>query len=255
MALGSRGRVFGKALSVILIVGGLVAMGVGLLTFGGEQQAVAKYEELAEVSDRTATTDPEDAQATGGRDWAGLRAINPDVAAWVTIGNTPIDYPVMQPGKDKPEGYYLHHDMWGNRSSVGTPYLDDGSTAEGQHSLVYGHHLGMTQKMFSPVSQTYKQDVFDGLGDMTWDTPEGTHHLVPLFAMKVDMSYQPIQQYEFKDDAEMHEWLETLSKDASAFSDGWQDKAAKAKKIVTTVACSSLIAGQRPRTLTVFVEV
>lgn len=254
MALGGRGRTVGKVLSIMLMVGGLVAMGFGLFTFGDEQKAVAKYEELAQVSDPTATTDPGDG-TPARRDWAELRAINPDVAAWVTIGNTPIDYPVMQPGKDKPEGYYLHHDMWGNRSSVGTPYLEDGSTAEGQHSLVYGHHLGMTQKMFSPVSQTYKQDVFDGLGDMTWDTPEGTHHLVPLFAMKVDMSYQPIQEYSFKDDAKMHEWLTALSKDASAFSEGWEDKAAHAKKVVTTVACSSLIAGQRPRTLTVFVEV
>ena len=43
-------------------------------------------------------------------DFAGLKAVNPDVIAWIQIPALDISYPVVQ-GKDN--AYYLHHLFFG----------------------------------------------------------------------------------------------------------------------------------------------
>lgn len=243
----------GRAVSLLLMACGIAAMAFGLLTLGSERAGVERYDELARRSDPAPEATAGQGAGGAGRDWDALRRENPDVAAWVSVAGTGIDYPVMRPGEDKPDGYYLSHDMWGRSSSVGTPYLQPGSEADGAHSLVYGHHMGMTGRMFSPVSQTYRQTDFDRVGDLTWETPSGTTTLHKAFAMSVDMAYAPIQTYEFADEQGLREWLGGLSADATAFADGWEGLVSGAHKVVTTVTCSSLLSGQRPRTLTVFV--
>lgn len=49
-------------------------------------------------------------------DFAGLKAVNPDVIAWIQIPALDISYPVVQ-GKDN--AYYLHHLFQENPISIG----------------------------------------------------------------------------------------------------------------------------------------
>jgi sortase B len=78
-------------------------------------------------------------------DWAYWQAINPDVIAWVTVPGTGIDTPIVQAHADAPE-YYLSHDIYGNWSYLGCPYLDASKEADGLASLellIYGHNTGV----------------------------------------------------------------------------------------------------------------
>ena len=46
-----------------------------------------------------------EADAGDGIDWDGLRARNPDIAAWVSVEGTPVDFPVgLAPGRATPKG-------------------------------------------------------------------------------------------------------------------------------------------------------
>ena len=82
-----------------------------------------------------------EANAGDGIDWDGLRARNPDIAAWVSVEGTPVDFPVVSPREGDPKGFYLSHDFDRNWSFSGCPYLDPRCGADGRHALVYGHHL------------------------------------------------------------------------------------------------------------------
>ena len=65
-----------------------------------------------------------EADAGDGIDWDGLRARNPDIAAWVSVEGTPVDFPVVSPREGDPKGFYLNHDLDRNWSFSGCPYLD-----------------------------------------------------------------------------------------------------------------------------------
>lgn len=104
-------------------------------------------------------------------DLAALQAENPDCVGWLTIPDTPVDYPVMIT-PDEPERY-LRRDFYGNRTSGGTPFLDGRNTAraEGQNLIVYGHNM-LDGSMFKPILQYLEpnfrqthQDIYLELGD------------------------------------------------------------------------------------------
>lgn len=190
----------------------------------------------------------------GGIDWDGLRARNPDIAAWVTVEGTPVDFPVVSPREGDPKGFYLNHDFDRNWSFAGCPYLDPRCGADGRHALVYGHHLNFDNEMFTYLRDTWSQEKFDTVGNMHWSTPaKGTVRLRPAFSMSVDKSFADIQRFDFGGTVELRAWLSALSAQATAKSDGCDDLCAHATRAVTLVTCSGNFAGGRARTLTVFI--
>ena len=85
-------------------------------------------------------------------DLAALQSENPDCVGWLTIPDTPVDYPVMFT-PDEPERY-LRRDFYGNHASGGTPFLDgrNQARAEGQNLIIYGHNM-LDGSMFKPSLQ------------------------------------------------------------------------------------------------------
>ena len=69
-----------------------------------------------------------------------LMAINKDVAGWITIDDTHIDYPVVQ-GKDDME--YINKDVYGEFSLSGSIFLScmNKKDFSDNYNLVYGHHM------------------------------------------------------------------------------------------------------------------
>lgn len=69
--------------------------------------------------------------------FAALHDQNPDLAGWLTIPGTPVDYPVMYTPDDR--DYYLRRAFDGSDAASGTLFIATPWT-EG-HTLVYGHHM------------------------------------------------------------------------------------------------------------------
>lgn len=192
--------------------------------------------------------------AGGGEvDWDGLASEAPHSTAWLRVDGTPVDYPVMRATEDDPE-FWLTHDPDGNETFAGSLFTDWRSDPDGRAVLVYGHHMGTTGRMFSPIYARFRQSEFDGLTTAEWSTPRGgTTTLRPLCAMSVDKSYQPVQRFDFKDDDDFRSWLNSLLTDSTARSPEAESLVASANRAVTLVTCSSPKSGQRARTLVVFV--
>lgn len=73
---------------------------------------------------------------------------NADFAAWLTIPNTKIDYPVMYTPWE-PE-YYLRRAFDGSYSRSGIPFIGEGGTLDSDCFIIYGHNL-KNDTMFSTL--------------------------------------------------------------------------------------------------------
>ena len=89
---------------------------------------------------------------------APCRSINNDVAAWIYIPGTNIDYPIMQTDNND---FYLHNGADGQYNyELGCPFLDYRCNRDfsGFNSIVYGHHME-NQLMFADIVK-YEDEAF-----------------------------------------------------------------------------------------------
>lgn len=175
-------------------------------------------------------------------------------AAWLTVEGTPIDLPVAAISDGMPADFYLSHDLWGNRSALGCPYLDERCTENGEHILVYGHRIGWTDEVFTPLADCYHQQRFDALGQARWESADGAvtvYH--PLCALRASASFAPIQRFGFNDLDDLRSWLNGIATQADARAANWEECLARAERVLTLVTCSEANGHSATRTLVVFV--
>lgn len=88
-----------------------------------------------------------------------LIKINPDTAAWLTIYNTHMDYPVMH-GKNDME--YINKDVYGEYTVTGSIFMasENSKDFSDPYTLVYGHHM-MNGSMFGDIHKFKNKDFFD----------------------------------------------------------------------------------------------
>lgn len=192
---------------------------------------------------------------TGDPDeWTRLRERWPDLAAWVTVEGTSIDSPVMKAPDDDSE-FYLDHGPDREEDSIGCPYIDPRTTADGPYTIVYAHRAWGTNG-FSEISDAHTQETFDGIGDCVWSTPDGgVKRLRKLCSARVPADDATTQTFEWSSDLARRLWVGTVVRNASVKVDGAEDFANHARKTVTLVTCSEREPGQPWRCVTTFAEV
>lgn len=206
------------ALSGILLLVTAAGCAIWLIQYYHKSHAVKQEQEALAVEfhktagegqdsvpaeDNTAQTEaPPDYQAA----IAKLKEKNSDVAGWIQITGTGIDYPVVQ-GTDN--DYYLSHSFEGvyNRhGAVFQDYRTDKETAV-PHRIIYGHCM-KDGTMFAAL-QSYKQERFleehptityiNAQGEKEqyrifsvcfWDNREGAFDYTKLFGIVGDTDYQ-----------------------------------------------------------------
>lgn len=126
----------------------------------------------------------------GGASFEELRAINPDVCAWLTLDHTKIDYPILQ-GEDNLT--YLNTDVYGDFALSGSIYLDSNcdNTFSGNYSLLYGHHMA-NHKMFGDLDKYKNQKFFKKNDTGTLILPDRSYKLKVFACLSVPASEQVI---------------------------------------------------------------
>lgn len=77
---------------------------------------------------------------------------NNDLVGWISIADTPIDYPVMStPGNPN---YYLRRNFDKEYSLSGTPFIGDGLSPESKSFIIYAHNM-KNKTMFGTL-ENYK---------------------------------------------------------------------------------------------------
>lgn len=117
--------------------------------------------------------------------YASLMAQNPDMAGWVRIEGTKVDYPVMQ-SPASPE-YYLHRDFDKKYSNYGIPFMEGICRCEEPRTslLIYGHHM-KNGAMFAALQNYTAESYYRQHPYIQFDTADQAGSYEIALAVKVD---------------------------------------------------------------------
>lgn len=126
-------------------------------------------------------------QAEASPGYAELKAQNNDVAGWVTVYGTGVDYPVLRTdNNDK----YLRTDPLGNYSLSGSIFIDYKNQADFSdfNTVIYGHHMAY-HVMFGDIGNFINEDYFNShpYGNLYY---AGKDHGIAFFAFLAVDVYQ-----------------------------------------------------------------
>ncbi len=113
-----------------------------------------------------------------------LRLLNPDVAGWITIPGTPVDYPVLQ-GEDNIR--YVNTDVYGQFCVSGSIFLDCRCARDlsDRYSLLYGHHME-GGRMFGSLDAFMDRSFLTEHPDAVLSTPDMSRKLHIFACMNAD---------------------------------------------------------------------
>lgn len=131
-----------------------------------------------------------DTAEDGGASFEELRAVNPDVCAWLTLDHTNIDQPILQ-GKDNLS--YINTDVYGNFAMAGSIFLDSGcdNGFREPYALLYGHHMA-DHKMLGDLDLYEDQVFFDQNTTGELMLPDRTYKLKIFACLRVKASEEAI---------------------------------------------------------------
>ena len=151
--------------------------------------------------------------------FAALYQQNPEVAGWVQIEGTTINYPVVQTDNNE---YYLRRDFTKQSSKYGTPWLDayDSMNPQCDNYVIYGHNMTDGQ-MFGELMK-YKpsgegltflqQHPIIQMDDVYRDN---TYKIVSVFITNAIDQYGPVFYYndyqDMSDQAKFNEFVEEIT--------------------------------------------
>lgn len=176
---------------IILIAALCVAGYSGYQLFAGIKEyrdSQNAYAELAAAVETVpeasaAAEDPLPDEVTRA-DFTKLAEINPDVAGWLTLPDSEIDYPIVQ-GTDNE--YYLEHLFDGTVNHSGCIFIDYTNSPgfTDRNTVMYAHHM-RNGSMFADVEKYREQDWYDGHKVLYLQTPDAICQLEPFAGILTD---------------------------------------------------------------------
>ena len=122
---------------------------------------------------------------------------NKDLAGWLSIEGTVINYPVMQTGKKNPD-FYLHNDFEKKESDHGTLFVDARNDIVNRDTnlIIYGHNM-RDGTMFGGLKSFMDQSYFENHQKLVFDTiyEKAEYQIVAVCLSKVN--YQDDQTFRY----------------------------------------------------------
>ncbi|MBQ9327308.1 MAG: class B sortase [Solobacterium sp.] len=202
--LNKFGRVF---LQVVFVVSVATATYSGYQLYKGMKdyrESENAYAALADStrSDKAEPVIPESSETPLSYEPANFTAlseINPDVAGWLSLADTVINYPVVR-GSDN--DYYLEHLFTGEVNHTGCIFIDyrNAKDFSDRNTVLYAHHM-RNGSMFAELEGYRSQDYYESHPELILQTPDGLY-LVQPFAGLLTSGDAGYIQLEFYSDEE-----------------------------------------------------
>ncbi|MBO7703700.1 MAG: class B sortase [Solobacterium sp.] len=113
-----------------------------------------------------------------------LAAINSDVAGWLSLEGTVINYPIVH-GTDNE--YYLEHLFNKETNHTGCIFIDADNAGDfsDKNTAMYAHHM-RNGSMFAELENYREQSYYDSHKELVLQTPNGTYLIQPFAGILTD---------------------------------------------------------------------
>lgn len=170
-------------LAVFLVCGGLLVK-----RYFDDRRTESEFADLQALIEPQAETPAADGEASNSARFAALRERNGDFIGWISIDDTPLDFPVMFAPDNK--DFYLRHDFYQEYSIYGVPYLDEkttmGANAQSDNLVIYGHNM-KTGTIFGCLTNYKEASYYSEHPRIDFDTIYGdaTYEVFAAFSIDV----------------------------------------------------------------------
>ncbi len=121
---------------------------------------------------------------------------NPDLAGWIQIENTVINYPVMQTPEN--EEYYLDRDFNKRKSKYGELFLDAqcNPTEPASNLMIYGHNM-KDGKMFGALKEYKSKEYYQEHPYIQFSNlyEEGNYQIIAVFLSQIYKTSDKVFKY------------------------------------------------------------
>lgn len=184
------------------------------------------------------TTLPPETEPVLLEKYRSLYQENPDLAGWIKIEGTVIDYPVMYTPGD-PEKY-LHLDFYGNYSYAGIPFIDANCSMDSDNLLIYGHNM-TNGTMFRSITRYEQKNYWLEHPTIVFDTLYEEQEYEVLAAFYDRVYYQNEDVFKFyrfidAEDEEVFDHAVNILKSKSIYDTGVT--ASYGDQLITLVTCT-----------------
>ncbi|MBR5528894.1 MAG: class B sortase [Oscillospiraceae bacterium] len=187
-------------LLIILFALLFVASAVLLIIYYAQSVQQAKiYDELAEMmelpppSTEEITEDdyitvqaPDASSVSILPEFQALYAENPDIAGWICIADTPLNYPVMY--KPAKKDFYLRRNFYGEKARQGCLYIQETCSVfpASDQIIIFGHNM-KDGSMFACLKEYLKKDFFEAHPTVTFNTltERGEYEIFSVFTISM----------------------------------------------------------------------
>ncbi len=197
-----------KALVIVIAVLAVVvvcAVAIALVSILGVDKSVATPDEstiattaeasippTTEVPGMEDTTWPDGTPYEEKQDWNALKKINTDIKGWVTLKNTPINYPVLESEEDGVGyQYYLHRDYDKSYNYAGSIFIDHRSkeSVDSRNILTHGHSMNdgsMYKALIDFGEYEPDMDFYKKNPTLFFNTPKGNEQWIIFAVVKTN---------------------------------------------------------------------
>ena len=179
----------------------------GFKIYSHYQQIDEQTEAFAEIAEVVENAEPEeepprdkDTPVSEGEDilakYKELYLQNEDMAGWIAIDGTTINYPVMQ-SRNNPN-FYLKHNFEKQYSDLGVPYIqEDCDILTSDNLIIYGHHI-KGGRMFGALEDYKSKGFYEKQKTIQFDTltEQAEYEIIAVFKT-VAYSSQGYRYYDF----------------------------------------------------------
>lgn len=189
-----------------------------------------KYQGTASTTDSSTAILPE---------YISLHSQNPDMVGWLSIGLTPVDYPIMYRAGDN--DYYLNRNFTGEYDPNGMLILDKRCNSYGDNvnTLIHGHNM-KSGLMFGSLRKFMDQGYAYDHRFINFDTlyEKRTYEIIAVFLSSVDKeNTEDFKYYDYiriDNERDFNRYINGI-KDASVFQT--EETAYFGDKLITLSTC------------------
>lgn len=204
-----------KKAIIIIIALLLIVIGAGIFAYQLYSDYAAQ-KNTNELSSIASTTEKADENTVDNPiDFKSLQKKNSDIYAWIKVGGTKVDYPVVQ-SPDNDEMYLKHSAIDKSWIASGAIYSEMVNTKSfnDRVTVLYGHN-GYSDTMFTTLHRFEQKDFFDKHKTFVIYTPSSKLTYKIVSAFKYDDRHI-MNSFDFQNDDIFLEFLDMIQNPASS---------------------------------------